>query len=549
MLEWSRRDIIFWINAFGWSYDPRQTGRMGTMTPFVTFAIQDDVIVSLLEVLFNREQEDALVEKTRDVGASWIFCFIFAWLWLFHGEKIELFMMSRKQDLVDDRTSDSLFGKIDMILKHLPAWMLPKGYSERLHRNRLYLENPVTGTTIKGESTSSESGVGGRYFAMFFDEFSKVPEAETIFNQSGDCTEHRLFNGTPTGTHTTFYRLRNMKREDGMVVLRMHWTMHPWKADGLYFDENGKPWSPWYLKECKRRGWNQIAIAQELDIDYRAAGGLFFDESEILELVQKFSREPDQIGSLKDGELVVDQGGLLRLWFKGPRPPRAKYAIGCDVAAGVKGRMATPSCISVANKETGEKLGEWQAEEHRPEQFAVIARDIAEYFYGAQINFENAGPGAQFRDVLMRELAYGNVYLRRKSEKTLRPIMTDEIGFAVNRESKRALVESYRYALSFGRFVNRSARALWECLEFVFDTNGGVVHSAERAKDDLPGVDVNHGDQVIADALANLLVRESGMQRQPGGQAELERDPPWGSPAWLDKEFDSHEDDDEMDGW
>ena len=55
-------------------------------------------------------------------------------------------------------------------------------------------------------------------------------------------------------------------------------------------------------------------------------------------------------------------------------------------------------------------------------------------------------------------------------------------------------------------FVNHSREAIDECREFVYDSSGGVEHSLSINAQDKSGARSNHGDRVIADALACLAL-------------------------------------------
>lgn len=71
-----------------------------------------------------------------------------------------------------------------------------------------------------------------------------------------------------------------------MKLIRAHWTLHPSKAKGLYFDETGRPRSPWYDNEIVSKLMTEAAVARELDINYELSveGVVFkeFRESHIL---------------------------------------------------------------------------------------------------------------------------------------------------------------------------------------------------------------------------------------------------------------------------
>jgi hypothetical protein len=115
------RDILYWVNVFGWTYDPRKiSSGMTPKLPFITWEYQDEAFLALDESV---GQTDVLIEKSRDMGASWICLTLFTWRWLFRPMESYL-MVSRKESLVDG-SGDSLFSHVDFILKGLPEWMRP----------------------------------------------------------------------------------------------------------------------------------------------------------------------------------------------------------------------------------------------------------------------------------------------------------------------------------------------------------------------------------------------------------------------------------------
>lgn len=64
-----------------------------------------------------------------------------------------------------------------------------------------------------------------------------------------------------------------------MIGIRLHWLLHPDKAKGLYYDETGKPRSPWYDNEIKSKQMTKAAVARELDISYEmSVEGIVYPE-------------------------------------------------------------------------------------------------------------------------------------------------------------------------------------------------------------------------------------------------------------------------------
>jgi hypothetical protein len=551
-----RADPLFYVNAFVWTFDPR----LDTKTvPFATFPVQDEAIRVMLACI--REGRDLVIEKSRDMGASWISLTVMEYLWHFHPG-FTFLMVSRKEDLVDKPGDPgSLFWKVDFIHKHLPTWLMPPGWNPKDHRKRMHFDNPALGGTIDGEATTGAASVGDRRSAIFLDEFSRM-EGDVgwqILGGTADATRCRIFNFTPWGTGNAAYSLA---RRGDMRKLRLHWSDHPEKAAGLYrydteakkletldagfpfpadypFVLDGKLRSPWYDGECQRRA-NDREVAQMLDIDYLGSAYQFYDSSVIDALRRQDARAPlwqgdvlcDEAGRFEG--LIEKEGGPLRLWMNPTthgKIPFGKFAAGADIAAGTG---ATNSCLSVVNCETGEKVAEYATPYARPEQFARTCVALCRAFgdgagEGCRFIWEQQGPGIVFGLEIIR-LGYRNVYYRR-NEQSLSKKESDTPGWYPSPDNKRSVHERYRAALAQRKFVNRSAEALAECLAYVVAATGHVEYGGGAAGDDPTGARVNHGDRVVADALAWKLAEEVPQ----AARTENPDEPPVKSLAWRRK--------------
>jgi hypothetical protein len=96
---------------------------MGVKTiPFTLFKRQREFVQLLQECI--AQKQSALIEKCRDIGASWICCAFSVWLWLFHpGSTVG--WGSRKEEYVDEKGNPkAIFPKMRQIIDHLPSWML-----------------------------------------------------------------------------------------------------------------------------------------------------------------------------------------------------------------------------------------------------------------------------------------------------------------------------------------------------------------------------------------------------------------------------------------
>lgn len=236
---------IFFVENFGWTFDPRPQANPNNL-PFILYEYQKDTIRWIVSAI--DEGHDGLIEKSRDMGVTWLIVWVFLWYWLFR-DGVSLLMGSYKEKLVDDRTDDSLFGRIDYAITNLPLWLLPKGFKKDKHRTQMKLVNPANNNLISGDTMNPDFGRGSRKTAIFFDELGSWDYAQDAWGACGDVTVCRIANSTPKGRN--FYA---KLRESGIDVVTLHWRRHPLK------DEE------WYEFEKTRR--TEEEVAQEIDISY-----------------------------------------------------------------------------------------------------------------------------------------------------------------------------------------------------------------------------------------------------------------------------------------
>ena len=248
-VHYSTHPVDF-INDWFFTYDPRVNP---SLLPFVLFPKQAEYI-NWLSARYAAK-EDGLVEKSRDMGVTWLCCAFAVWMWIFvRGSSVSF--GSRKEDLVDRiGDPDSIFEKIRIILDNLPSEFLPVGFSMKTHASHMKILNPDNGSNIKGEA-GDNIGRGGRSSVYFKDEsaFYERPErVEAALSMNSDV---KIDVSTPNGNGNPFFR----KRHGGKVpVFTFHWRDDPRKDD------------KWYQKQ--RDLLDPVILAQEVDIDYNASVG------------------------------------------------------------------------------------------------------------------------------------------------------------------------------------------------------------------------------------------------------------------------------------
>lgn len=241
----------FWCNNFSYTFDPRDS--VAPVKRFIMFDKQREIAREIIRCV--RAGQNCVFDKSRDAGASWLMMNVIAWMWLFE-DSFHALVGSRVEKLVDDYTIDSLFGKIDHILKWLPAWML-QGYKDK-DRKKLNIEHP-RGNLITGESANRNFGRGPRKNLVYMDEYAFWEFDREVWTSTTSTALCRVATSTPCGDFGQFASLRFS--DDKITKLTLHWTDDPRKNFA------------WYLAECDKLKSNPAAIAQELDINYKASAG------------------------------------------------------------------------------------------------------------------------------------------------------------------------------------------------------------------------------------------------------------------------------------
>lgn len=541
-------DPVFYTNGFLYTYDPRcQPFAKIPMILYPQFQTG-----GLLEIIRCIGKEDLQIKKSRDMGVSWMCAIAVEWLWHFR-RRLSFLLGSRTEAYVDSAENPkSLFWKLDFIHDNLPSWLMPAGYSRSIHRRKMHMGNPETGSVIDGESTNAEFARGDRRTAIILDEFAAVDQGQRVLDATLPVTKSRIFNSTPLGINNAYYdlTLTNIKN------LTLHWSDHPEKRKGLYTtDRQGKlkildpdnyPEEYKPILDGKLRSiaydydWNRSSprtMAQEWDIDFGGSGHQFFDAIQLQVAIQRTVRPPLMVGDL-DFDIVTceptkfrdDEEGNLRLWFllnKDGKPSLDQpIVVGCDISAG------TGSSNSVAvgwNVVTREKVFEYANPFIRPEEFAKKVVAICRWFGRPLLIWESNGPGRQFGAKVV-ELKYSHIYYRRREE-SISKKTTDIPGWASTKDGKRALLGKYRDAVESASCANRSKVALEECKEYIYGDDRSVCHAKSNNRTDPTGARDNHGDRVIADALAWFMVSEK--KSIPTLKKQIA---PVGSLAWRRKQ-------------
>lgn len=261
-MELCRRDILYWFRNYVYTdkNNSLYPAEYPDVLPFLPYEFQEEMVTEIWDSILTGES--VFLEKSRQMGASWVIMAIYDYGFVFHNMKF--LALSQKQDDVDKLWDmKSLFEKARFILNNLPIWMKPKW----LDMSYMRITKTDWTWSITGESANANASRWGTYNSIFPDEFAFMSNASTINKAMASASPCRIYTSTPNGKGNEHYRMRLLslpsKDKEWNIVqpaikwLRYHWSDHP-----LYDAERYKK---------KTASMDSVTIAQELEIDYDTA--------------------------------------------------------------------------------------------------------------------------------------------------------------------------------------------------------------------------------------------------------------------------------------
>jgi hypothetical protein len=251
---------VEWISDWATTFDPRKAKFM----PFVLFERQREFINFLQSCLADRES--GLVEKSRDVGATWLCVAFGVWLILYHSGVTVGFgsLNVQKVDKIGD--PDSILEKARILIRRLPAFMVPRAGIRMAWKKILNAQN---GSNITGDG-GDNIGRGGRSSIFFKDESAHYEHPQLIEAALSENSDVQIDISSVNGTGNIFYN-RRMAGE----------VWHPdrpstaGKTRVFIFDWRDNPikTQEWYdLKRERYEADGLMSVfAQEVDRDYAAS--------------------------------------------------------------------------------------------------------------------------------------------------------------------------------------------------------------------------------------------------------------------------------------
>ena len=234
--------------------------------PFSLFAKQKwfvlEIFESILEGMKSPEDREVktncFIEKSRQIGASWMILWIFLYWFLFWDMKF--LVMSKRWDEIEWSDLKPLFGKLRFMIREIPSWMLPDQFDKNtgtLYNKSGSFTKSIGNGSIKAETAVPGSGRSDNYNAVLLDEMAFMAYASEVNWGLSSATPCRLFTSTPNGESGEYYQMKLDAEAGKHKKIRMDWWAIP------YYNQ------AWYNLEKATNAPEKVAA--ELDINYNAA--------------------------------------------------------------------------------------------------------------------------------------------------------------------------------------------------------------------------------------------------------------------------------------
>lgn len=214
----------YWIQQYGWVVAPKEGEEHLRNVPFVFWNKQAELQERIEWSLHNGKP--LLVPKGRELGISWQMLHNVYHGWRF-SSMFSAKLGSRKESLVDDKTLDSLFGKLRYIHDKQPDHLKERNIKDVL----LNFVNNRNNSEIIGEATNPGFGRGGRKTVIVFDEFAHVPPAiaAACWTAVDTVSKSIWLPSSVNGKGNKFYELFTSLPSE--CIFTIDWSANPYRGD------------------------------------------------------------------------------------------------------------------------------------------------------------------------------------------------------------------------------------------------------------------------------------------------------------------------------
>lgn len=261
-LKRCKADPVYFVITYGYHRHSRK-GAMKWDTPY-------DYQIELWEALHN--EENVVVNKSRQIGCSWAAVAFAVWLMIFHPDVL-IIMLSKKE-----RFAKELIKKAKFFFRKLPAFLKPKILTNTQTEFSVEFKVIEDGEVHVAESsmlsltTTTDSGRGFSAALVIMDEAAYLPNAEATWSAVLPTTVHGgqvLVVSTPNGVSNFFHRI---------VTQTMAGHETGFRFIKAYYGDCG------YSKEWLKTvtvGMTIQQILQEFELQFVSAQSPFFDLNQL----------------------------------------------------------------------------------------------------------------------------------------------------------------------------------------------------------------------------------------------------------------------------
>lgn len=446
-------------------YEPRNAGKgLPTRFPFVLFKRQEELLQFFHGCVID--EGNGIVEKSRDMGATWCGVAYSIWMWRFvPGSAIG--WGSADSDKLDRLGEPgSIFEKIRLCIRGLPPVFKPKKLNEKNHLLHKRIVNPDNGNTITGD-IGDNIGRGGRTRLYVVDEAAYLEHPDAVEGALSENTRVRIDISSVSGPGTVFHRTRQAGVEwspgkpietSRYNVFLLDWRDHP--------DKNPE-WAAKRKESFESRGLGHV-YAREIERNYAAV-----TEGAII--------KPEWVDAAFDAnkklKLVMDDGPNVA---------------GLDVADG--GEAANG--FTLRRAQTIKRLKIWQSRDT-----AITAREaiiMCNEFLPCELQYDCIGLGSGIKAEVNR----------LKDEGLISPdlvIIPWNAGAPVLKPLERVILKDDKSPLNRDFYSNLKAQGWWVVRQLFYNTFRAVKFDEKFDVKQLICIDTSEIDVTMLHKLRDEL--------------------------------------------
>lgn len=290
--EWIRckNDTAYFLCIWGVIFEPRTVeSEPPSWKPFILFPFQVHMVRWIEHILsLNPESSngrgDGVIEKSRDMGATNIFCGVAVKHFIWDDVFVAGFISKKFEDVDKRGSMGTIFYRLRALLGaedavppnlRLPKFLQPAGFDYNAHITwgAASIINPEPGKSciLEGETTTKLSGVSNRSTMRLNDEAARFDNFSGTWANQQATSDHRFALSTADISHgPAFKNMADLGREclvspfkAGPSLLRLEYQLHPFHT------------KEWYEGQWARAQSNMDPgeFLREYNIDYEAERG------------------------------------------------------------------------------------------------------------------------------------------------------------------------------------------------------------------------------------------------------------------------------------